>query len=258
MKRRGGFTIIELMVVMSIIAVLTVLSVGFLKDLYDTYKVTQASEEILGLIREAQSKARGVEGGPAFGVEVAAKRASDSTTVNTISYVQSGNSLVATPKSVDIDVTTIELDRYDIQDCYTVPNSWNNAKCGTSVPTNFTNPNRSFVINFSSPFGMPEYFLRDTVGGSDGSNGYCSSLLPISDVVPNSATTACAWKKNTNYLDSYSVFHLGPTPTDTAIAGTMRSDGVYNQNGGHLEIRLAYNGAKRTVVVEGSGETYIQ
>lgn len=278
MRRRGGFTIIELMVVMALIAVLTVLSVGFLKDLYDNYRVTQSAEELLGYIRDAQSKARGVAGAKAYGVEIFPKAASETSVkdlVRTITYADDGaTSLVATPSSfMPFEATSIRLNRTDIASC-----SLAAADCsftGSHPGENFSakSEEKSFVINFSSPFGAPEYFLRDSSatngdGGidDDGSFAFCRSALATAEIKPdNSVATACAWKRNTNFLDSYSVFHIGTVPTDTAIAGQIRvpaspvnGESYYIQNGGHLEIEIKYNGATRLISVEGSGEAYIE
>jgi prepilin-type N-terminal cleavage/methylation domain-containing protein len=265
-KNTAGFTIIELMMVMSIIALLTVLSVGFMRDLYDNFRVAQSAEQILGLIRDAQSKAMAVEGSKAFGVEIMAKANNEtlSAPINSLVYNPSGaNSLTATVTSVNLDVTSIVLDRTLIDNCPSP--AWPQPhKCLFTSPhpaASFDThaSNKSFVFNFTAPFGAPEYFLRDSSAATtDGTRDYCTTTQPSSYFTLAQSSTACGWLINDNFLHNYSLFHVGTVPSDTIIAGSMRSDGYYFQNSGQARIRIRYNNAERSVIIKGTGEAYIE
>lgn len=258
-KYPAGFTLIELMVVMALIAVLASLSIMFLKDLYDNYKVSQAAEQIIGLIRETQSKAMSVEGGKkAFGVEISGKGVGQTLAnpVSDFSYTDSNNDNIlepSTPTGHALDVTTISLTR--------VTDGKDNVVACPASPDTFSDASKSFVFNFSAPFGSPEYFLKDNSDATNGSKNYCVASVVLTNPPNPASTTVCSWQKNDNYLSSFSVFHTfspGACPLETTIAGSLKGSGHYSQNGGKAKIEIKFNNATRVVVVKGSGEAYIE
>jgi prepilin-type N-terminal cleavage/methylation domain-containing protein len=258
MKQRGGFTLIEIMVVMALIAVLTVLSGGFLKDLYDNYRAAQIADEIVGYIREAQSKAMGVVGDKAYGVEVLPKSISENgvNTLKIISYTAStpaGSLAPTVVSSINLGASVISLDRTG------VVNGVSSRGYGSAPALDTLNSSgKSFVFNFSSPFGNPNFLYRDSAVTSPSVN-YCNDSTTA--IVTTSSLDMCMWRQNSNFMHNFSLFHAGNNVAKTALAGEITTNGAnafYTQQGGQALINVEFGKSSRKIVVKGTGEAYVE
>jgi len=71
---RRGFTLLEIIITLAILAILAVVTAGGLASYRESAALDQAADEILELLREARSKTLGSEGGLEYGMHFEASQ----------------------------------------------------------------------------------------------------------------------------------------------------------------------------------------
>ncbi|MEI6266833.1 MAG: type II secretion system protein [bacterium] len=230
MKRREGFTLSELMVVMAIIAVLTSLGGFFLQDIYNSYMADQGAQDVLGAIRDVQNKSLTIKDGKkVWAVSISAKKPGSLPTVGGEIKILSYNNTISAPTILIADppsgIRQIAANSVTLVTGSTLP----------TTPASYVEPTDHFVFSFSAPFGRPSFYRGSTTGIPLDD---CAVAIPIAD---------CKWERGVGFLGEW-VLNPDPlVPLDSAYKIIDGPDAL-------IKINIVYGKHTRTVTVRSNGD----
>lgn len=229
-KARIGYTLVEMMVVMGIIAVLALLGAGALLSARDSSYLDDSTELVLSTIRETQNKAMAIVDAPdlsqnqntkVWGIKLSQ---SSLDVLETVSYDKKNESgkLSSTEHPLDDNnylsrLSSIEFGYID----------------GSELKHPLSDISDKLYISFNTPFARPSAIQTYT----------CTE----------GAKKKCAWKQSDDPSEQW---EIGDVNTTYAISLFDKNNG--GDPGNKVYIDLTFKNKTDRIIIKSNGESYIE
>lgn len=231
-KAKIGYTLIELMVVMGIIAVLSLLGAGALLSARDSSYLDDSTELVLSTIRETQNKAMSIVDAPNLDTDESTKvwgiklSQSSSDVLETVSYNRKNESgrLFSTEYPLDDNNYLSRLEKIEFGYIYIdeIDKSEHEQLLYGEL-----------YISFSTPFSRPSAIQNHT----------CTERK----------RAKCAWKQSDDPSEQW---EIGSVNTGYAISVFDKNNGGNSEN--KVYIDLTFKNKTDRIIIKSNGESYIE